>query len=118
MTGVAKRRASLAPRCDLNQVPHVSSNTAVVTGPMSTGSRVKRIPKRGQPLELRGDIVDGEERVLDPVCRERCLEGTSRGMAIGLEHELDAIRIGRHDGQPAMAAHRNFGLFWNPSTSM
>jgi hypothetical protein len=75
------------------RLPQVSSNTAVVTGPISVdvGHREggRRDPVRGQGLPVRPD-----SRVIG-----------------GLQDELDAVGLPRrHDSQPAVLAERHLGL--------
>ena len=53
------------------RLPQVSSKTAVVTGPISVGSWVKRTPSSRQPLVLGLHVVDGERGERDAVVDQR-----------------------------------------------
>jgi hypothetical protein len=56
------------------RLPQVSSNTAVVTAPIATGSWVNRTPSPAKSLELQVDVVDGERGEGDRIAlRRRCL---------------------------------------------
>jgi len=64
-----------------------------------------------EPPMLRRDIVDREGSEGDAVRQQGRLERLRGRMRIGLEHELDAVRIlRRHHGQSAMLAHRHILL--------
>ena len=84
------------------RLPHVSSKTAVVTGPIGVGGCVNWTPRPAEPIELGLGVVDGERRVRDAVLHQRLLERLRGRVGIGLEEQLDAIgRVGRDDGQPS-----------------
>ena len=69
----------------------MSSNTAVVTGPIGVGGWVNTTPGRGEPGVLGLDVVDREGRERDAVGDQRLLERAGRRVLVGLEHQLDAV---------------------------
>ena len=72
--------------------PHVSSKTAVVTGPIAVGGWVNSTPAAAGG-RARPDVGHRERRERDPVGDEGALERPDGGMAVGLEHELHAVGI-------------------------
>ena len=89
----------------------MSSSTAVVTGPMSTGSCVNLTPSarsrsNSAVMSLTAKDVNG-----NPVADECFLERLGRRMGVRLEDELGSIGIlGRDDGQPSVLAEGDLGL--------
>jgi hypothetical protein len=88
-------------------LPQVSSSTAIVTGPIWVGSIVNRL----EPFGFGRDVVDRERGARDAVADQRRLVGPGRGMGVGLEQQLGAVRIvGRHHRQPAVLPEGNVVL--------
>ena len=93
------------------RLPQVSSRTAVVTGPICGRLLGECDPERAQPLVLRVHVGDGEGGERDAVGDQRLLVRPDGGVLVGLQHELDAVRVlRRHDGEPAVLAQRDVVL--------
>lgn len=92
------------------RLAQVSSNVAVVTGPIWADSWVNPTELL-QPGDPGGEIVHGGGRVGDAVADQRLLEGLGGGMPVGFEQQFGAVRIvGRGHGQPPVLAERYVGL--------
>ena len=101
------------------RLPQVSSKTAVVTGPISVGSWVKRTPSPVSRSYSACDVVDGERGERDAVGDERLLERPGGGVLVGLEEQLDAVGLlRRDDGQPRCSPTGTSVFFTKPSTSV
>ena len=89
----------------------MSSSTAVVTGPISVGSWVKRTPSprsrsNSAWTSSTANAVNGM-----PSATSAVLERLRRWVCVGFEDELGAARILRgHHGDPPMLTHRNVVL--------
>ncbi len=83
------------------RLPQVSSRTAVVTGPISRGSWVKRTPWPRRRSYSALDVVDGELGERDAVRDEGVPVGPGGRVPEGLQEQLRTVgALGRDDGQP------------------
>ena len=94
------------------RLPQVSSNTAVVTGPISAGCWVNRTPRpTNRSCSARTSSTTNAVAGI-PSSKRASLNGFGRRVTVGFEHQLDTVGVVRADHcDPARAAtHRHVVL--------
>ena len=89
----------------------MSSNTAVVTGPIATGGWVNLTPAdRSRSYSAWTSSTPNDVKGM-PSSTSALFERPRGGMSVRFEQELGAVAIiGGYDSKPPMSTHRDFGL--------